>query len=107
MNEFLTPQDILFGLAVLGAIGGLWWRVEAKIDKGKSRADEVSEKLDAYKLHVAETYVNRDGQRELFAQVLASMSELKTSISHVATRVDSLFDQQIRPQPRRRSGSSE
>lgn len=104
MNEFLTPQDITFGLAVFGALAGLWWRVEAKIDKAKQRAEDAERALIKYQTHVAETYVTKDGLREQFAQVLRGVDDLKTTIGHVANRVDSLVDQQ-RPIPRRRGAS--
>ena len=107
MNEFLTPQDIIFALAVFGAIASLWWRVEAKIDKAKQKAEDAERALDKYKTHVAETYVTKDGLREQFAQVMRGMDDLKRTIDHVATRVDSLVDEHRASPSRRRSGASE
>lgn len=104
MNDFLTAQDILFGLSVFGALAGLWWRVEARIDKAKQRAEDAEKALSKYQTHVAETYVTKDGLREQFSQVLAGVADLKNSITHVASRVDSLVDQQ-RPLSRRRGAS--
>lgn len=102
MNDFLTAQDILFGLTVLGALAGLWFRIEVKIDKAKQRAEDAEKLLAAYKTHVAETYVTKDGLREQFQQVLAGVADLKQSIGHVANRVDSLVDQQNAPTRRSR-----
>lgn len=106
MNDFISPSDITFGIVVFGAIAGLWWRVEARIENAKGRAEAAERELAAYKTHVAETYVTKDGLREQFAQVLAGVADLKMTIAHVATRVDSLVDQQNRT-TRRRTGASE
>lgn len=102
MNEFLTPADIMFGLAVFTALAGLWFRIEVKIDKAKQRAEDAEKLLAAYKTHVAETYVTKDGLREQFQQVLRGVDDLKLQVGHVANRVDSLVDQQNAPTRRSR-----
>ena len=106
MSEFLTPQDITFFFVVFGAIAGLWWRVEAKIDGARQRAEKVAAELAAYQRHVAETYVTKDGQREQINQVMAGITDLKQSVAHVANRVDSLADQQAQPARRSRGTSA-
>ena len=100
MNEFLTPADITFGLAVIVALAGLWFRVENRIESAKQKAELVAKELAVYQRHVAETYVTKDGLREQISQVMSGISDLKQSVGHVANRVDSLVDQQS---PTRRS----
>lgn len=101
--ETLTPQDVTFGLAVFGALAGLWWRVEARIDVAKRRADEAAERLASYKTHIAENYVTKDGMRDQLSQVMEGIAEIKSQMTHIAARVDGLYDQQSR---RPRSGAS-
>lgn len=106
MSEFLTPQDITFFFVVFGALAGLWWRVEARIESAKTRAELVAKELAVYQRHVAETYVTKDGLREQISQVMSGISDLKQSVGHVANRVDSLVDQQTQPTRRNRGTSA-
>jgi septal ring factor EnvC (AmiA/AmiB activator) len=94
----ITVEMVGFMIVVLGAISGIWWRVEAKYEGAKKRADDAAEALAAYKTHVAEQYVTKDGLREQLSQVMAGITELKQQLAHVASRVDTFIDQ---PRPPR------
>ena len=73
MTGAVTGEMVLFFLAILSAVAGVWWRIEGKIDKAmKTVSDEantrangahstatlVSSQLAEFKLEAARTYVS-------------------------------------------------
>jgi uncharacterized protein YpmB len=87
----ITTELVLFLVAVLGAIAGVWWRVEARIEAAKALAAHAVAELADYKTHVAETYITKEGLREQTGQVMAGIGELKASITSVHGRIDSIM----------------
>ncbi|PBC02664.1 hypothetical protein [Mesorhizobium sp. WSM3860] len=108
MSEF--NSNIAFLLAVVSAVAGLWWRIEAAI---KSARDEVkkdahdaharadmaiasvsllAEQLAAHKLHVAETYITKAGLREFRDEVMTGVRDLKGSVSTLHERMDRFIE---------------
>ena len=88
--------EALAGLfSFLVALGGIWWRWQAVI-----RSIETD--LSQYKLHVAETYVTKLGQREQTQAMLEAIHSVRTDIKSLNDRIDRLFEN---PPKRTRSTS--
>lgn len=104
----ITTELVLFFITVAGVIGGVWWRVEARIEAAKAMAAQATAELAEYKTHVAETYITKEGLREQTAQVMSGLNELKASITGVHNRIDSILVSQkhsdLAPRPRVRGG---
>lgn len=93
----ITAELVVFGLAVLGAIAGLWWRIEARIDKAASdnalraeaakiKAETAARELAEYKVHVAETFATKAGLTE-------SLNRLHDALDKLTARIDMLIQQ--------------
>lgn len=102
----ITTELVIFFIAVFGAIAGIWWRVEARIDGAKQAALLVAAEFAQYQTRVAETYITKQGLREQTEQVMGGISEIKTQVSHLNERIDGMITHTPRPaRPRsQRSG---
>lgn len=94
---------VLFILAIIGAVTGAWWRVEMRVKEAKqeaslradaagTKADLVTAQLAEYKTHVAETYVSKQGLREMREEVSVGLKDIKSSISGIHDRIDRMFE---------------
>lgn len=107
----ITTETVLFVLAVLGAIAGLWWRVEAAIKTAKAeamlRAESAAalaslaqQQLGEHKLHVAETYITKAGLREQTEQIMSGVAAVKASVDQLNQRMDQVIENR-HPMPKR------
>jgi hypothetical protein len=94
---------VMFGLAVLGAVAGAWWRVESAVAKAKSeallasttaalRADLAHTALAEHKLHVAEAYVSKQGLREQMEPLFDAVKDVSGQVRHLSERLDRVFE---------------
>lgn len=79
----ITWEVIAAFITAMTAIAGVWWRVEAMIRKN-------TDDLAAHRLHVAETYVNKNSMREVVAPIMEVVRDIKSSITYLTERVDSI-----------------
>jgi uncharacterized membrane protein YqgA involved in biofilm formation len=114
MMGAVTGELVLVIVTAIGAVAGIWWRIEGRIEKAKTEALAVVSvaKMEAantasivsaqaqlaltqlaeHKVHVAETYVSKTGLREMTAQVLHGQEDLKAAVTHLTERIDRLVD---------------
>lgn len=75
-------SDVIQVLAPVGAaltfISGVWWKMEAKINVGNEKADEIQKQLSDFKLKVAEEYASWDTVKT----VETRLTERMDSLSH-------------------------
>lgn len=83
----ITAEMVFLFLAVIGAIGGAWWRWSAAIG-------QVRDDLAAHKLHTAETYITKQGMREATESIMEAISGVKTAVDHMTLRVDRIVENQ-------------
>lgn len=87
---------VLFGIAVFGAMFGVWKYVEGRIVSAKAeavaRADaahqlaaKARDEIAAQRLHTAEVYVTKQGMVEQTSQIMRA-------IEAVASRIDGLYE---------------
>ncbi|MGO7300337.1 hypothetical protein ACCS72_28380 [Rhizobium ruizarguesonis] len=107
----MTPEQlmgaILFFVTLLGAISGVWWRIEGRVDRAKTEAVQkateaaveaasVRADLAAHRLHVAEQYVSKQGLRETTDQIMEAIHGVKTAVDHMTARVDRIVENQVK-----------
>lgn len=101
----MTGSEIMaaigFFVMLFGFISGIWWRVEGKISSARDRADKVGEDLAAYRTHVAEVYVSKQGLRETRDEIMEAIHGVKTAVDGMTVRVDRIVENQNKPRPTR------
>lgn len=105
MGSPITTELVVFFLTLLGVVAGLWWRIEARIESARTAAAIVAADFARYQTHVAETYITKQGLRETTGQVMDAIADLKLTLDHVNTRIDTAFAPSTRP-PRARQQRS-
>lgn len=97
VNEIMA--DIGFFILVSGALWGVWWRVEGKVKVAADRADNAHDRLADHKLHVAETYVSKQGLREAVEPIMDAIQGVKGAVDHLGGRIDGIYHTAT-PRPR-------
>jgi len=112
MTTVITTELVLFGLAVFAAISGLWWRVETKIAAAQeqaglkgmmahTKAEIIATDFARYQTHAAETYVSKQGMREVRDEIMNALNGMSGNLGRINDRIDRFVD--VRPMPRRSS----
>lgn len=114
MDQQITFQMVAFFVTVAGALAGVWWRIEARIDKANTALTEalrevkgachseaatahaaaslVGEQLAEFRLHCSETYVRKDGLREMRDELVGRIGDVKLSVDHLNDRMDRVIE---------------
>lgn len=98
----ITAELVTLFITVFGALAGVWWRVESKINIARKeaidvansaarRADEAAKGLADHKLFAAENFVTKAGMTE-------AVNRINEAINRLTDRIDVLI--------RENSGSS-
>ena len=90
----ITGEVILLFLAVMGSIGGLWWRIEYKIESVHKEAKEATRELSEFKTHVAEDYITKEGLKEATSQIMAGVTAVLSRVDHLNERIDRVIERQ-------------
>lgn len=102
----------LFILTLFGAVSGVWWRIEGRVDRAKAEAVQkateaaleaasVRADLAAHKLHCAETFITKAGMRDATETIMDAIQGVKQAVDHMALRVDRVVENQAsKPRPR-------
>lgn len=108
----MTGTEIMgvvgFFVMLFGAISGVWWRIEGRVDRAKGEAvekasiaareaSEVRGELAAHRLHVAEFYVSKQGLRETKDEIMDAIHGVKAAVDHMVVRVDRVVENQNKP----------
>ncbi len=100
-TEVIALLSSIVGLA--GAITGIWWRIENRIKAAEKDAATLVSALDGsarmlagqlaeHRLHVAETYVTKQGHRESTEQIMGAIADVKASMNGLTTRLDRIIE---------------
>ncbi|HWJ89114.1 MAG TPA: hypothetical protein VNS12_13685 [Pelagibacterium sp.] len=89
----ITWEVVSAVLVLLGAVSGVWWRVEGMIRRN-------TDDLAAHRLHIAEVYVTKAGMTEQTAQIMAAINGVSGKLDHLTGRIDALY----KPAARRSGG---
>lgn len=86
----ITPWFQIVGVLVSIAVvvGGVWWRLQNQITTNLAYAEK---ELAAYKLHVAETFVTKQGLNEQTDRLMRAIEGLGVKIDRTNERMDQAF----------------
>jgi major membrane immunogen (membrane-anchored lipoprotein) len=89
--------------ACLTAAFTVWFVIDGKIEKAtraaRDKADAVASDFAKYQTHVAETYVSKQGLREVRDEIMSGVREIKESVAHLNERIDGVIGSTA-PRPR-------
>jgi uncharacterized membrane protein YqgA involved in biofilm formation len=106
----MTEPEVLALLVALvtliGGVLGVWLRIEGRIRAAETAATVKAEagimqaqlsaaQLAEYKLHVAETYVTKNGLREQTEQLMGAIGDVKSSIAGFNARMDRIIEDRL------------
>lgn len=82
---------VLFGVGLLGAIFGAFWKMWALIQDAGGKGEKASTDLAEFKLRVAETYVTRAGMQEQTSQIMRAIESVAHRIDGLTERIDNIM----------------
>lgn len=88
----LTVELVSFGVMVFGALAGIWWKVDSKIQAAEDAAASVGRSLDAHRLHVAETYLTKAGLREQMEPLFDAVKGVSGQVQNMNERLDRVIE---------------
>lgn len=101
----MTGAEIMavvgFGMAVFGTLFGVWKYLDGKLTAARADTDSVARELAAHRLHVAETYITKQGMRETTEQIMDAIHGVKAAVDGMALRVDRVVENQPKPRATR------
>jgi hypothetical protein len=101
----ITAELVGFILTVCGAGGALWFRIESAIKAARAdamlaaatataKADVLATALAEFRVHVAETYVSKQGLREQVGQVMDLLRDVQSDVGLINERIDRVIESQ-------------
>lgn len=101
MEGPITIPMVLAFVTIIGAVGSVWWRIEAKLAE---RFAEVSTELKAvasdlritqrdladYKLHVAQNHVSIPTLKDTEERLITAIDKLATRLETIVARLDKI-----------------
>lgn len=88
MGLAITGEIVFLLLAVLGAVGGLWWRIEARLSNQDDARTMLQRELAEYKLYVAQNHVSAQVLRETEQRLLVAIDRLADRLDNIAERLE-------------------
>ncbi len=87
MGTPITTELVVFMLAVIGAVGGVWWRIESRFD---ARLQRLSKELADHKLHVATNHVSTLTLKETEERLITAIDKLASRMEAIVLRLDKM-----------------
>ena len=84
----ITTEIIGLFVLLIGTIGGLWWKIEAKIASESNERNRLHADFYEFKLHVAQNYVSSMALRETEQRLITAMEKLAVRMEAVVSRLD-------------------
>jgi len=100
----ITFQMVATAVPIVILILTIWWKVEGRIDGAKARAQTVADEFATYRTHVAETYVSKQGLREVRDEIMGALDKVGGNLDRINDRIDRVSD---KPAPRSRRTAGE
>ncbi|TIV38921.1 MAG: hypothetical protein E5V91_12290 [Mesorhizobium sp.] len=87
---------VAFGITVIGAIFGAFWKMWGLIKEAGDKGLKAQQDLAAHKLHAAETFATKAGMQEQTAQLLRAIEGVGNRIDGLHERLDRAFERPVR-----------
>lgn len=84
----ITNDIVFLVMGVLGAVGGLWWRIEARLSSQDRERETLKQDLSEYKLYVERNHVSATVLRETEKRLIDAIEKLATRLEAIAERFD-------------------
>ena len=84
----LTGDLVMLLLAVLGGVGGLWWRIEGKFAAAEMERSRLARDLSDYKLFVAQNHVSATALREAETRLITAIEKLADRLDAITEKLD-------------------
>lgn len=104
MDQQITVGLVAFFITAIGAIAGVWWRIEARMEKVKEEckteaatahalASIVAQRIADHQLLCAQTYIQKADLKEFRDEIVGRIGDVKVSMDHLSDRMDRVFEQ--------------
>jgi chromosome segregation ATPase len=93
----ITSEIIFLFLTVIGGIGGLWWRIEARLSMQDAARDVLQRELADYKLFVAQNHVSSAALRESEQRLIGAIEKLGNQLEEAVRQLNALSRNLPRP----------
>ena len=90
MSVPITGEIILLFLALIGAIGGLWWRIEARLTAQDRDREVLQKELNEYKLFVAQNHVSSAALLMTENRLMQALQKLETHLDDAVRQLNAL-----------------
>jgi hypothetical protein len=87
----ITGDLVWLVLGVLGAVGGLWWRIEARLSAQDRERDKLKQELAEYKLYVAQNHVSAAVLKDTETRLINAIEKLTTKMEAIVEKFDERF----------------
>jgi hypothetical protein len=105
--DAVTNGDILLWLAVIAAIAGAWWRVEALVKASKAdmvvalaaaegKGSVAIQQVAELRVHIAETYASKGGVREMSDRLEQGNKRIFEEMQRLHERMDRIIAERPR-----------
>lgn len=110
--DWMTGAELMavvgFFVMLFGFLFGLWKYIDSQIKGAKTEATGRAEsamtvatiarqELADHRLHVAETYITKQGMRETTEQIMEAIGGVKSAVDGLTLRVDRVVENQNKP----------
>lgn len=85
----ITGDIVFLVIGVLGAVGGLWWRIEARLSAQDRERDSLKQDLSEYKLYVERNHVSAQVLKDTEKRLIDAIEKLASRLEAIADRFDS------------------
>ncbi|MER8481162.1 hypothetical protein [Mesorhizobium sp. M1322] len=100
-----------FFITVSGALWVIWWRIEGKVEAVRAEAQraadaaaalaiQAKDETAAHRLYVAQTYITKEGLRDVRDEIMSAMHDIKGAIETVGGRIDGMYQTGSTPRQR-------
>lgn len=90
MGTPITGEIVFLFLAVIGGLGGLWWRIESRLTSQDDARAILQRELAEYKLYVAQNHVSASALREMEQRLSTAMEKFANRLEQIVNRLDDL-----------------
>lgn len=84
----ITGDIVFLIIGVLGAVGGLWWRIEARLSAQDREREQLKQDLSEYKLYVERNHVSAQVLKDTERRLIDAIEKLASRLEAIADRFD-------------------
>jgi hypothetical protein len=88
VNVPITGDLVFLILGVLAAVGGLWWRIEARFASADHARSALQRELAEYKLFVAQNHVSAAVLKDTELRLINAIEKLASRMEAIAEKFD-------------------